>query len=84
MKPTTKSKSKSDNPLSELINDDVFNTLKKYKLLDEKAIRDYKIRQMYKDMRRELSAGEAIDKIQELFPYLQFDTIRKIVYQVSK
>jgi hypothetical protein len=39
---------------------------------------------MYKDMRREMSAGEAIDKIQEMFPYLQFDTIRKIVYQVSK
>ena len=31
-----------------------------------------------------MSAGEVIDKIQELFPYLQFDTIRKIVYQVSK
>ena len=68
MKPSAKTKSKSDNPLSELIDDEVFNTLKKYKLLDEKAIRDYKIRQMYKDMRREMSAGEAIDKIQEMFP----------------
>lgn len=83
MKPTTK-KNKSDNPLSDLISDEVFNTLRKYKLLDEKAIRDYRIRQMYKEMRREMSAGEAIDKIQEMFPYLQFDTIRKIVYQVSK
>ena len=82
MKPAVKSK--SDNPLSELIDDNVYNTLKKYKLLDEKAITDYKISQMYKEMRRELSAGVAIDKIQELFPYLQFDTIRKIVYQVSK
>ncbi len=60
------------------------NGLTGMELLDEKAIRDYKIRQMYKDMRREMSAGEAIDKIQEMFPYLQFDTIRKIVYQVSK
>ena len=82
MKPTVKSK--TDNPLRELIDDETYNNLKKYKLLDEKAIRDYKIRQMYKDMRREMSAGEAIDKIQEMFPYLQFDTIRKIVYQVSK
>jgi hypothetical protein len=82
MKPTVKSK--TDNPLSELIDDETYNNLKKYKLLDEKAIRDYKIRQMYKDMRREMSAGEAIDKIQEMFPYPQFDTIRKIVYQVSK
>ncbi len=84
MKPALKQKSNNTNPLSELIDDEVFETLKKFKLLDEKAIRDYKIRQMYKDMRREMSAGEAIDKIQEMFPYLQFDTIRKIVYQVSK
>ncbi len=84
MKPVIKPKNSNTNPLSDLIDDDVFETLKKYKLLDEKAIRDFKIRQMYKDMRREMSAGEAIDKIQEMFPYLQFDTIRKIVYQVSK
>ncbi|MBN1632778.1 MAG: hypothetical protein JW917_01275 [Ignavibacteria bacterium] len=84
MKPVIKQKNLNTNPLSDLIDDDVFEKLKKYKLLDEKAIRDYKIRQMYKDMRREMSAGEAIDKIQEMFPYLQFDTIRKIVYQVSK
>ena len=82
MKPQIKTK--SENTLSELIDDETYNNLKKYKLLDEKAIRDYKIRQMYKDMRREMSAGEAIDKIQEMFPYLQFDTIRKIVYQVAK
>jgi len=82
MKPQIKTK--SDNPLSELIDDETYNNLKKYKLLDEKAIRDYKIRQMYKEMRREMSSGEAIDKIQEMFPYLQFDTIRKIVYQVAK
>lgn len=84
MKPVIKQKNSNTNPLSDLIDDDVFEKLKKYKLFDEKAIRDYKIRQMYKDMRREMSAGEAIDKIQEMFPYLQFDTIRKIVYQVSK
>ena len=84
MKPALKQKSNNTHPLRELIDDDVFETVKKFKLLDEKAIRDYKIRQMYKDMRREMSAGEAIDKIQEMFPYLQFDTIRKIVYQVSK
>lgn len=84
MKPATKSKITNKNPLGDLIDDEVYEKLRKFKLLDEKAIRDYRIRQMYKDMRREMSAGEAIDKIQEMFPYLQFDTIRKIVYQVSK
>ena len=83
MKPVVKQKSNNTNPLSELIDDDVFETLKKFKLLDEKAIRDYQIRKMFKEMRKELSAGDAIDKIRDMYPYLQFDTIRKIVYQIS-
>jgi hypothetical protein len=72
-----------DNPLSELINDDIYALLRSHGLLDEKAIRDYQIRKMFKEMRKELSAGDAIDKIRDMYPYLQFDTIRKIVYQIS-
>lgn len=72
-----------DNPLSELISDDVYELLRSHALLDEKAIRDYQIRKMFKEMRKELSAGDAIDKIRDMYPYLQFDTIRKIVYQIS-
>ncbi|HEY9188070.1 MAG TPA: hypothetical protein PKW14_12270 [Bacteroidota bacterium] len=72
-----------DNPLSELISDDVYELLRSHSLLDEKAIRDYQIRKMFKEMRKELSAGDAIDKIRDMYPYLQFDTIRKIVYQIS-
>ena len=78
-----KRKSRVDNPLKELINDDVFELLRSHALLDEKAIRDYQIRKMFKEMRKELSAGDAIDKIRDMYPYLQFDTIRKIVYQIS-
>ncbi len=72
-----------DNPLSELISDDIYELLRSHALLDEKAIRDYQIRKMFKEMRKELSAGDAIDKIRDMYPYLQFDTIRKIVYQIS-
>jgi hypothetical protein len=78
-----KRKARIDNPLKELINDDIFELLRSHALLDEKAIRDYQIRKMFKEMRKELSAGDAIDKIRDLYPYLQFDTIRKIVYQIS-
>jgi hypothetical protein len=78
-----KRKTRVDNPLKELINDDVFELLKSHALLDEKAIRDYQIRKMFKEMRKDLSAGDAIDKIRDMYPYLQFDTIRKIVYQIS-
>jgi hypothetical protein len=78
-----KRKARIDNPLKELINDETFELLRSHALLDEKAIRDYQIRKMFKEMRKELSAGDAIDKIRDMYPYLQFDTIRKIVYQIS-
>jgi hypothetical protein len=78
-----RSRGRTENPLSELINDEVFDLLRGHGLLDEKAIRDYQIRKMFKEMRKELSAGDAIDKIRDMYPYLQFDTIRKIVYQIS-
>ena len=78
-----KRKARIENPLKELINDETFELLRSHALLDEKAIRDYQIRKMFKEMRKELSAGDAIDKIRDMYPYLQFDTIRKIVYQIS-
>ena len=75
---------KEDNPLRDLIDDDTFVELSKHKLFSEKAIRDYKIRRLFRNMRAEMSAGDAIDKIREMYPYLQFDTVRKIVYQINK
>ena len=79
-----RSRARSENPLSELINDDIYELLRSHGLLDEKAIRDYQIRKMFREMREnDLSAGDAIDKIRDMYPYLQFDTIRKIVYQIS-
>ena len=73
----------SDNPLRDLIDDQTFLELERHKLFSEKAIRDYQIRRMFKDMRQSMSAGDAIDRIREMHPYLQFDTVRKIVYQSS-
>ncbi|MDT8322839.1 MAG: hypothetical protein RRA94_01920 [Bacteroidota bacterium] len=73
-----------DNPLQDLIDDEVYFELNKHNLFSEKAIRDYKIRRMFRNMRQEMSAGDAIDKIREMYPYLQFDTVRKIVYQINK
>ena len=73
-----------ENPLQDIIDDDTFLELSKHKLFSEKAIRDYKIRRLFRNMRAEMSAGDAIDKIREMYPYLQFDTVRKIVYQINK
>ena len=78
-------KAKIDNPLSDLISDDIFELLDSHGLIDEKAVRDYQIRKKFKQLRAsKISAGDAIDTIREDYPYLQFDTIRKIVYQISK
>ncbi len=78
-------RAKIDNPLSELISDDIFDLLDTHGLIDEKAVRDYQIRKKFKQLRSgKLSAGDAIDAIRAEYPYLQFDTIREIVYQISK
>jgi len=76
---------KIENPLSDLISDDIYELLDTHGLVDEKAVRDYQIRKKFKQLRAsKISAGDAIDTIREDYPYLQFDTIRKIVYQISK
>jgi hypothetical protein len=76
---------KIDNPLANLISDDIYDLLDSHGLIDEKAVRDYQIRKRFKLLRStKVSAGDAIDTIREDYPYLQFDTIRKIVYQISK
>ena len=76
---------KIENPISDLISDDIYELLDSYGLIDEKAVRDYQIRKKFKQLRAtKISAGDAIDTIREDYQYLQFDTIRKIVYQISK
>ncbi|RFM23223.1 MAG: hypothetical protein D0433_12130 [Candidatus Thermochlorobacter aerophilum] len=70
------------NPIRELVSDDVFIKLRQNRLIDEKQLRDYHIRQLFKAAReRKLSAADAIEYVQKEYPYLQFDTIRKIVYK---
>ena len=76
---------KIENPLSDLISDDIYELLDSNGVIDEKAVRDYQIRKRFKQLRAsKISAGDAIDTIREDYQYLQFDTIRKIVYQISK
>ena len=73
------------NPLSELINDEVYSLLNSKGLINEKSVRDYQIRKKFKELRAEKwSASDAIDTLREEYPYLQFDSIRKIVYQARR
>lgn len=72
-----------NNPLSDLISDDVYYSLKEHNLFNKKSLRDHIIRKKFKQLRSEnVSASEAIAIIRQEYPYLQFDTIRKIVYNI--
>lgn len=70
------------NPLADIINDKLFVELIRRGVVNEKYVRDYYLRSKFKEMRESrVSANEAIEKLNAEYPYLQFDTIRKIVYQ---
>lgn len=69
------------NPLSELIDDETYRLLEENGLLYEKGVRDFKMRVAYRLMRaRRVGAATAIERLREAHPYLQYDTVRKIVY----
>ena len=73
------------NPLADLISDDIYNLLNAKGLINETSVRDHLIRAKFKELRStKMSAGDAIDAIRKEHPYLQFDTIRKIVYAVKR
>jgi hypothetical protein len=72
------------NPLAGILTDEAFSALRSNDLINEKSLRDYIIRQMFLTLKHK-GAMKTIDAIQELttmYPYLQRDTIRKIVYRV--
>ena len=74
-----------ENPLSELISDEVYQILNSRNLLNEKTLRDYQIKKKFKRLRMQrINASDAIEKIREDYPYLQFDSIRKIIYEGNK
>jgi hypothetical protein len=73
------------NPLADLISDDIYNLLNAKGLINETSVRDHLIRAKFKELRStKMSAGDAIDAIRKEHPYLQFDTVRKIVYAVKR
>lgn len=78
-------KSELTNPLSDLISDDIYELLTSKGLINERSVRDYQIRKKFKLLRsQKIRTGDAIDTLREEYPYLQFDTIRKIVHNPPK
>ncbi len=73
------------NPLGDLVPSEIYALLSEHNLLNEKGVRDYQIRQQFRDLREnDVPAYAAIEELREQHPYLQFDTIRKIVYGLRR
>lgn len=74
----------NNNPLEGLVPDEIYEVLAQHQLLSEKGVRDYQIRQKFRTYRdQNVAAYDAIENLREEYPYLQFDTIRKIVYKLN-
>ena len=72
------------NPIADLIPDELYELLERNHVLSEKGVRDHEIRTRFRTLRdAHISAGDASDRIRDEHPYLQFDTIRKIVYRAG-
>ena len=71
------------NPIRQILPDDLFRMLLDLNLINRKVLRDFEIKREYKMMRRRgLKSQEAIDALLAAYPYLQFDTVRKIIYSI--
>lgn len=69
------------NPLDGLVSEDVYQRLVEHNVLSDKGVRDFQIRRQFRALRRrDTPASDAIEMLRDMYPYLQFDTIRKIVY----
>ena len=73
------------NPLNDLISKEVYELLKEKGLFNETSVRDWLIRKKFKSLRKKkMRVSDAIDSLRENYPYLQFETIRKIVHHPPK
>jgi hypothetical protein len=74
-----------NNPLNDLITDETYELLNSRGLFDETSVRDRLIRRKFRMMRdQKYTVGDAIEILLTEYPYLQFDTIKKIVHHPPK
>ena len=69
------------NPLKNHLTDKAYQFLIKNNLLREKGIRDYQIRKRFYELKQDYATYLIIEMLQNEYPYLQYETIRKIIYQ---
>ena len=72
------------NPIRQILPDDLFSMLLELNLINRKVLRDFEIKRAYKKLRTNgLKSTEAIEAILDMYGYLQFDTVRKIIYSIK-
>ena len=72
------------NPIRQIVTDDLYTKLVSLNLLNQKVIRDFLIKRQYLDLRKAgHRSAEEIEMVLDDYPYLQFDTVRKIIYSVK-
>lgn len=72
-----------NNPLSEFVTDETYELIKTF--LNDTAVRDFVIRKKYKELRKQgFRPGDAIDEIRKEYPYLQYESVRKITVAKPK
>ena len=72
------------NPIQQIVSDEIYSALVQLNLINQKVIRDFQIKRHYQDLRNEgLRSADAIEAVLQKYPYLQFDTVRKIIYSVK-
>ena len=68
------------NPLRDFLDDELFQKLWESGFLNERAIRDYYIREKFCALKSQHKPKKIIIMLQKEFPYLSTETVRKIVY----
>ncbi len=72
------------NPIHQIVSDELFDTLVELNLLNKKVLRDFQIKRRYLELRHAgVRSAECIEQILKEYSYLQFDTVRKIIYSVK-
>lgn len=73
------------NPLNDLISDEIFHLLNSKGLFNETGIRDRVLRMKFRTLReKKVKTNDAIEMLMIEYPYLQFETIKKIVHHPPK
>lgn len=70
------------NPLSDLISDEIYESLAEFGMIRQRSVRNYLIKKRFLELKdQNMTASQAIGFLRNEYPALRYDSIRKIVYK---